>query len=191
MQQPWLYVVLLGFACWMISRFVPKQETSSLTAKKMEESLEFFTAALEEENKELLESVALMKSDQEEQIRGLASRIDKLERISEENSQTVQGLGTIVNRRLTVEESRRNGNEAAAARLDRQTSPNEQNVTIPETDAGEEMAALLDVKGRYGELFDMHSQGKSVEYIAKKLGMNKGEISLILHLNRKEESGRV
>ena len=43
------------------------------------------------------------------------------------------------------------------------------------------------IRGRYPELFNMHDKGRSVEQIAKALGMNKGEVQLILQLVRREE----
>jgi hypothetical protein len=43
------------------------------------------------------------------------------------------------------------------------------------------------VKSRYKEVFDLHDSGKSIEYIAKKLGKNKGEVQLILGLAKQEE----
>jgi hypothetical protein len=49
----------------------------------------------------------------------------------------------------------------------------------------------LSMKSRYKELFSLHDQGKGVEAIAKKLGMNKGEVILILQLSRQEEMTRV
>ena len=43
------------------------------------------------------------------------------------------------------------------------------------------------IKARYKELFDLYDSGKSIEYIAKKLGRNKGEVQLILGLAKQEE----
>jgi hypothetical protein len=49
----------------------------------------------------------------------------------------------------------------------------------------------LNMKSRYAELFSLHDQGKSVEFIAKKLDMNKGEVNLIIQLSKQEERSRV
>ena len=43
---------------------------------------------------------------------------------------------------------------------------------------------------RYPELFYLYRQGKSIEQIAKKLGINKGETALIIQLAKQEEEGR-
>ncbi|WP_042160514.1 DUF6115 domain-containing protein [Paenibacillus gorillae] len=46
------------------------------------------------------------------------------------------------------------------------------------------------IQSRYAELLELYSQGKSIELIAKKLGMNKGEVQLILQLAKQEEGAR-
>ena len=62
---------------------------------------------------------------------------------------------------------------------------------VPEPLPEEPVYVGLSMKSRYSELFTLHDQGKSVEAIAKKLSMNKGEVSLILQLSRQEERTRV
>ncbi|HZG58321.1 hypothetical protein [Paenibacillus sp.] len=43
------------------------------------------------------------------------------------------------------------------------------------------------VKARYKDVFDLYDGGKSIEFIAKKLGKNKGEVQLIIGLAKQEE----
>jgi len=43
---------------------------------------------------------------------------------------------------------------------------------------------------RYANLLEQYEQGKSIEAIAKKMGMNKGEVQLILQLAKQEEAAR-
>ncbi|MNG03181.1 hypothetical protein D3C84_862490 [compost metagenome] len=47
------------------------------------------------------------------------------------------------------------------------------------------------IRDRYVELFELYDQGKSIEAVARKLGMNKGEIQLIIQLAKQEEGARV
>ena len=61
----------------------------------------------------------------------------------------------------------------------------------PETPQAQPESFASGMKLRYAELFRLHEQGKGVETIAKKLGMNKGEVNLILQLARQEERSRV
>ncbi|MBW7461685.1 hypothetical protein K0U00_47285, partial [Paenibacillus sepulcri] len=46
------------------------------------------------------------------------------------------------------------------------------------------------IRSRYLELFELHDGGKSVDSIARKLAMNKGEVQLILQLSKQEEAAR-
>jgi DNA-binding NarL/FixJ family response regulator len=46
----------------------------------------------------------------------------------------------------------------------------------------------MNIRERYKEVFDLQRQGKSMDYIAKKMSMNKGELQLILQLAKQEES---
>jgi hypothetical protein len=46
---------------------------------------------------------------------------------------------------------------------------------------------MTGIRERYAELFQLYDQNKSIDYIARKLGMNKGEVGLILELARQEE----
>ncbi|MNJ40883.1 hypothetical protein D3C77_357880 [compost metagenome] len=41
---------------------------------------------------------------------------------------------------------------------------------------------------RYPELFELYDQGKSIDMIAKAVGIQRGEVQLILQLAKKEES---
>jgi hypothetical protein len=61
----------------------------------------------------------------------------------------------------------------------------------PEENIDEAPLLSLNMKKRYAELFNLHDQGKGVEIIAKKLGMNKGEVNLIIQLSKQEERSRV
>lgn len=44
------------------------------------------------------------------------------------------------------------------------------------------------VRDRYPELFELYGKGKSIDMIAKTMGLQRGEVQLILQLAKKEES---
>ncbi|MDF2815210.1 MAG: hypothetical protein K0Q81_1410, partial [Paenibacillus sp.] len=48
----------------------------------------------------------------------------------------------------------------------------------------------MNIRYRYTELFALEKQGKSIDHIAKKLGMNKGEVMLIIQLAKQEDRTR-
>jgi DNA-binding NarL/FixJ family response regulator len=66
-----------------------------------------------------------------------------------------------------------------------------QNIQAVEMEAvklSNEAKQLNKIQVRYSELFQLYGQGKSIEVISKKLGMNKGEVQLIIQLAKQEEA---
>lgn len=163
---PWLYIVLLG-VCVVIFAFMrPKEPAAQQTAVvgEIESALEQFALELEDDNKELVASVAGVKRELEAEINKLNGRLDALEK-------QVRSLPVGQPLPLTPP-------APPAPAPSAQTEP----------PAGQEEP---DIKTRYSALFDLYNQGKSIEYISKKTGMNKGEVQLIIQLSRQEEQFRV
>jgi DNA-directed RNA polymerase specialized sigma24 family protein len=48
----------------------------------------------------------------------------------------------------------------------------------------------MNIRDRYANVFQLYDQGKSTDYIAKKLDMNKGEVMLIIQLAKQEGQAR-
>lgn len=184
-MQPWMYVVLLGLVVIVYARFLPKEQLAAsgkmTVVQEIEETIEHFAAEMDEQNQSLLDLFSKTKQDYEVELSKLAGRLETLEKQKHELSQElkvhVKDQGT-----LTSFEQ-----QAAAGE-----SPfmNSALVVEPPILEEEPVYAGLSMKSRYAELFTLHDQGKGVEAIAKKLGMNKGEVSLILQLSRQEEQTR-
>ncbi|NDI33363.1 hypothetical protein [Chengkuizengella sediminis] len=49
---------------------------------------------------------------------------------------------------------------------------------------------VLKINQRYNELMTLHHDGKSVQYISNKTGINKGEVQLIINLAKQEDKSR-
>ncbi|NBI27388.1 hypothetical protein [Chengkuizengella marina] len=49
---------------------------------------------------------------------------------------------------------------------------------------------VLKINDRYNDLMKMHHDGKSVQYISNKTGINKGEVQLIINLAKQEGKSR-
>jgi TolA-binding protein len=184
-----MYVVLFGLFVLVLPSFLPKGRTPSQDGagpsvlREMEETMEGFLAELEEDNKKLLDTIASMKRDHELSVSKLSDRVEALERQVQQQNQewhrlTLQRVeqqeAELRERQLMSNRAIQAVEAARPAALEKQPEPPP--MTAPPT-----------IKSRYEDLFRMYEEGKSVEYIAKKSGMNKGEVSLIIQLAVQEE----
>jgi predicted Zn-dependent protease with MMP-like domain len=181
----WLYIVLLGAAIWGCAWILPK--TAAIPSaptdlmKEIEDAMDHFSAEMEEENKQVMNLVTSMKTDHAVQVRTLMERIQYLESHS---------------RGLTEKVSELAG--AMPVSSHHQTIQQNPLTSVPAESVSESVILAeeliqppgLQIRKRYSELFQLAEQGKSIDYIAKKLGMNKGEVMLIMQLSKQEERAR-
>ncbi|CAN7522586.1 hypothetical protein [Paenibacillus sp. LjRoot56] len=191
-MQPVLYVILLGLVMIVYARFIPKEQTTASSAnatvvQEIEDTIEHFAAEMDEQNQAMLDLFSKTKQDYEVELAKLAGRLETLERQKHELSKELTTLH--VNQPPVL---------SPAEMLSALNTPNHDNPAsvnvieiAPDLLPEEPVYVGLSMKSRYSELFTLHDQGKSVEAIAKKLSMNKGEVSLILQLSRQEERTRV
>jgi DNA-binding NarL/FixJ family response regulator len=167
-----MYIVLLGLVCIVISFFAPRSVSTDKIniIKEMEETMEHFANEIEEDNNQLMQSVAQIKTDHEQQMNRLISKVEQLEKQNYDLSNEIKSIV------LTKfhEQNKPYSNPPIEA-------------VVPEL----VKVSPMQMKERYSELFQFHEQGKSVEYIAKKLNLNKGEVQLIIQLSKQEEQNRV
>lgn len=192
-MQPWMYVVLLGLVLIVYARFLPKEQGATSgkmnVVQEIEETIEHFAAEMDEQNQSLIELFSKTKQDYEVELAKLAGRLETLEKQKHELSKELTKVHVKEQEDLASVSSiyQVSGHKVAAA-----ASSSLGIGTVVEPVAEQEpIYAGLSMKSRYAELFSLHDQGKGVEAIAKKLGMNKGEVSLILQLSRQEERPRV
>jgi hypothetical protein len=183
MDQPWLYIVLFGLIFIVYAKIIPKTNTvkgqSNPTIHEIEEAMEHFTAELDEQNQALIQMLAETKRDYEVQTAKLTSRVEILEKQSIHTNQELSKLG------FAYEELQKKAlhKSEAAPILDTQLPAVSVESVVDEIDS----PITMNLKTRYAELFALYEQGKSTEYMAKKLNMNKGEINLIFQLAKQEE----
>ncbi|WP_126145004.1 DUF6115 domain-containing protein [Paenibacillus whitsoniae] len=196
-MPPFVYVILLGLVLVVYARFLPKTVSTGAgkaksAVQEIEETIEHFAAEMDEQNQAMLDLFTKTKHDYEVELAKLAGRLESLERQKIELS-----------RELTKQSSAELGaDRTTMAETAVSISPQE----VQEAHAAAESYAAADqaaqpdpeppytglsMRTRYMELFALHDQGKSVEAIAKKLNMNKGEVNLILQLSRQEERTHV
>jgi hypothetical protein len=187
LDQPWVYIVLFGLVFIVYAKIMPKQDTSrgqqNPTLNEIEETMEHFTAELDEQNKALIQLLAETKRDYELQTAKLASRIEMLEKQSGQAGQELMKLG-VVTEELQKQAARQREMPRPAS-----SDPLPDTVDTAEAilDDKPEKSSSMNMKVRYSDLFAMYDQGKSTDYIAKKLSMNKGEVNLIIQLAKQEE----
>jgi hypothetical protein len=192
MEQPWVYVVLIGLVLIVFSRIGMKTGSNTpmnaSVLKDFEEVVDVFAVDMEEQNQALIKIFADTKQEYEVQIAKGTGRIEVLEKQLQELTQEVGKL----NLKLTTSIERptetytRKAVQKKSTLIEPVSAEAEVQPHVPaaQTDTSEVRQTLKD---RYIELFAYHEQGKSIEYIAKKLYMNKGEVNLIIQLSKQEE----
>lgn len=177
-MQPYLqYIVLFGAVVIVGALVMPRKKQDAAlppqSMQNMETALEQFMENMEKDNEELV--LLVRKAQQESKIdaQQKEQRITELERTCEQ---------------LTVQlrESHSTSaiaNSQTASVLQTSFASLSKNIINEEP---EETLRTDTIHARYSELFLLYEQGKSIEMIAKKLGMNKGEVQLIIQLAKQE-----
>lgn len=158
----WIYVAIVGAAIIGYANLRAKREEADEPAVDMESALEHFSLELEESNEQLMQTVSAFKRDLEAGMNRLDGRIEALEK----------QLETLRDPFL----------RPVPAPVDAQEQMQLQD------DAPQE--AELPISSRYPELLELYMKGETISSIAKKLGMNNGEVQLIIQLAKQEEQFR-
>jgi len=203
--DPWFYIVLLGAAALVYALLLPgrkaTQPPSPGSASELEATLEQFMSEIEKENEELIDLIAGMKQDfaakqlaQQEQLVELRKRLVEVEQNALQYKSRLdaldQQLSAAPSRPAETPSEPKNvitGETLPAAQSPEiavvQAEPAATVETVPE-----EAARTESVRDRYPELFNLYEQGKSMDTIAKSVGIQRGEVQLILQLAKREES---
>jgi hypothetical protein len=191
-MEVWQIIVLLGLCLLVYAFLLPKNKQSSNQSdllRQMEETMEHYTQEMEEDNQKLISHISSLQNDSEKNKAQLLGRIESLEhqnhtlqhqvaKLSSQASTAPQAAGPLADHKT---------NEIQQAQAVNSGISNKNNAVIEKEEVKSDVVSSMGLKVRYSDLFQLHDQGKSVEYIAKKMGMNKGEIQLILQLARQEE----
>jgi DNA uptake protein ComE-like DNA-binding protein len=184
-MQPYLqYIVLLG-AVVIVGAFVmprKKQEPAlpSQTMQNMETALEQFMENMEKDNEELVQLVRGAQQETKVDAERQEQRIAELERKCEQLAEQLQ---------MTRSASAAMALQTASPQpLSIDTAISEAEIAKLPEPVEEEAPRENTIHSRYADLFALYEQGKSIEMISKKLGMNKGEVQLIIQLAKQEEA---
>jgi len=172
MDNLWLYAVLLGLALIFASGFLPKRGASrdiGHAVRQLEGVMNEFASDMEEENRELIRMIADMRRRQEEERSALIERIAAAEAKAGEARERAEQLAAELGELKRLARAGGPGSEAEPA--------------------GDPMFGRVPdpgIRERYAEILSLHAGGGSVEGIARKLAMDKGEVQLILRLADQE-----
>lgn len=187
---------MLGVAAILYSFLIPGRVNNNMKPNQnneIEATLEQYMAEIENENQELIHLITQMKQEfttkqlaAQEQIVELRNRLVAVEQGMQ--SQEIK-LRTFTSTQETTLMARMS--EAAVAQPDlkqvviEEEAPVLEEVVVEEEPIKKHEDSLHD---RYPELFELYNQGKSIDMIAKAVGIQRGEVQLILQLANKEES---
>lgn len=207
-DHPLFYIVLIGLVIIVYAQvFFKKKDRTTASSQSLEEferTVEMFASDLEEQNEALMQLLAETKRDYELQLTRQLGRIEALEKQFQEAALEIAHLKLLLNERVSEVQTAatmvagRSASEVAdnpapavadnpAPAVADSSAPAVQLETV-HNDAHSDSVKPVTIRSRYEELFALYESGKSIEYIAKQLGMNKGEISLILMLSKQEEA---
>ena len=173
-MEPWSTLVVLGVGITLFAWFMPRSrpQTGGKVIKDVEATLEQYLAEIELENEKVIESIQKWKQDfshtnnlREKEIQDMKQQILNLE----QQVSSLMNANTFVGTNI----------EAAVKKTDHAVADD---IVIEEITIQEEPT----IHKRYSEVFQLESEGKSTDFIAKKLDMPKGEVQLILQLGERE-----
>lgn len=189
--EPWVVVVIIGILCVVFSWFSREPQSSSPVAADFENALDLVTVSLEEENRKLLETMGAMKQE-------YALRADAWEAktviLEKQIQELKEQMGQLANQGSPRQDLGQPPRHSAGQGF---KLGDALNGLLPEPDNREEkvqtgntpLAGTVrsSIRRRYPELFQLNDEGKSIEQIARKIGLSKGEAALILQLAKQEE----
>ncbi|MGI2293071.1 DUF6115 domain-containing protein [Paenibacillus sp. GXUN7292] len=177
MSEPWHYIVLLGAAIAVIAYAMPRAKSKAAAdaakTKDMEQLLEQYMFTAEQEHEALVQLVKEAQQSSKQTASAHESKVSQLE------TQLAALMNELEQQKKSRAEQHLQAQPAAAA----QNLPAQQ-------ESIEEKPAPTSLEQRYEQLFQLHNSGKSIEAIAKKLQLNKGEVQLIIQLAKQEASAR-
>ncbi|MCG7407466.1 hypothetical protein MH117_08530 [Paenibacillus sp. ACRRX] len=188
MNEPWIYLALLGGVVAVVGLVRPTSQDSHANLKQnIEETLEHYVQEISEENEKLLQAVERLKKEADLRDEAMRRRMDMLEasvqHAGEQQRQQVsqiETLSSLVNRPQIVQ---------TVQNKDTAEQNTFEGMTAVEAASGVEVVedSPPTIRDRYVDLFALHMKGVKAEQIAARLNMPLGEVQLILQLSLQED----
>ena len=179
MGDLWGILIVVGAVLVVAAWLWAKRSGADVIAVSREEweaAFDRLFLELEEENKKFASWLADMRTAADERFARLEERVRLLEKETEQMKWNRPMQPTAA--------------EKTASAAERKTASADEG-KVAEPSRNGPGARKTAIRERYPELFRLHDEGKSTEQIARKLGMNKGEVMLILEFARREEQADV
>lgn len=184
MNEPWIYLVLLGGVIAVFGWLRPERASNeSMKVESfqtnMEETLEHYIQEVAAENDKLLNVIERMKQEQDTRNEAARRRMDKLDSAIH-----------ILDDKLELWKS--NAVSAPGAAISHSVSQEQWNQTlgqVPEPAMEYEVPVppRSSIRNRYPELFELLAAGTSPDEAAQLLSLPLGEIQLIIQLAEQED----
>lgn len=202
MNEPWMYLVLLGAVIIVCGLLRPKAANNTLALRQeIEDTLEHYIEEVAEENEKLLIVVEHMKKEQGFRDEALRKRMDMLESSLHHLTEKQQLQNHHVEHRLTSMQQQSVQTASLSATHTELPLTSEEESKLPaEVEAGmsskaaDEAPSYLDqneepisIRKRYEPIFALLDEGYSSNDIASKLQLPHGEVEVIIQLGRQEE----
>lgn len=185
----WQYIALLGAVVAIFAFIMPKQSkhTSQQIKTKdeieqIELSLGQFMDSMEKQHDELVQVLTASINQIKDENRQKSDVIASLEKkcgMLEEQISTLSHAYVALETKLQFSAPFDDKANSSMTTL----TPN----MIAKNEPTESILNENSIHSRYAEIFKLYEAGKSIEFIAKKFGKNKGEVQLIIQLAKQEE----
>lgn len=194
--HPLWYIVILGVVAIVYAAMLPRQQTKAVghneVVREVEDTLEHFMNEIESDNEELMQLVRQLKQDVAVKQDVLQHRVEQLEQRCQKLELELQ-QSSLLPASTLPEQQKPLARDHEVLLVPEEISQAIKNVSEERAEFKEEPmpeAAVEDysLKGRYAELFALYDEGKSIDYISRKIGIHRGEVQLILQLAKQEET---
>ncbi|MDN4616523.1 hypothetical protein QCD85_00345 [Paenibacillus sp. PsM32] len=192
----WIYIVLIGAVAIVYGFLLPKARNVAATAQsmatvdKVEDTLEHYMAEIEKENEEIIDLVSKIKQEStakqlalQEQLTEMRQRLIQLEQKPDPviMQPVAQPIPPTQNPSYTPSQGTGTQGDALRESAARMAQEHSEPIVEQQADTTER------IQDRYQELFALYKNGKSIDTIAKTVGLQRGEVQLILQLAKQEE----
>lgn len=192
----WIYIVLIGAVAIVYGFLLPKARNVAATAQsmatvdKVEDTLEHYMAEIEKENEEIIDLVSKIKQEStakqlalQEQLTEMRQRLIQLEQKPDPVMMQPVAQPVAPMQNVSHMPSQGIGTQGDALRESAARMAQEHSEPVVE----QQPDTIERIQDRYQELFAHYKNGKSIDTIAKTVGLQRGEVQLILQLAKQED----